>query len=88
MKNAPTAEAIGAFYQRYYLVAAAVVEECFFELCLWLLCFFAFGALLEVLSPAAGVSAAIEAEARPKASTAAVIRLTDLIMSSPNKEVV
>jgi hypothetical protein len=69
------------------LVEAAVVEDFFFELCLWLaLCFFAFGALVDVVSPpVAGVSAAIEADARPKANTAAVIKVPDLLMSSPNR---
>jgi hypothetical protein len=87
IKNAPTAVAIGAFYWRYYLVvAAAGVEDFFFVLCLWaVLCFFAFGALVdEVSPPVAGVSAAIEADARPKANTAAVIKVPDLLMSSPN----
>jgi hypothetical protein len=69
------------------LVEAAVVEDFFFVLCLWLAaCFFAFGALVDVLSPpVAGVSAAIEADARPKANTAAVIKVPDLLMSSPNR---
>jgi len=84
IKNAPTAVAIGAFYQISYLDAAAVVEDCFLVLCLWLLCFFAFGAVVDVVSPA-GVSAAREADAKPNANTAAVIKLTDLIMSSPNR---
>ncbi len=76
--------AIGAFFQIYYLEAAVVEEECFFALCLWLLCFFAFGALVDEVSPPAGVSAAIEADARPKANTAAVIKVPDLVMRSPN----
>jgi hypothetical protein len=78
--------AIGASFQIYYLDAAAVEEECFFALCLWLaLCFFAFGALVdEVSPPLAGVSAAIEADAKPKANTAAVIKVPDLVMRSPN----
>jgi hypothetical protein len=78
--------AIGAFFQIYYLDAAAVEEDFFFELCLWLLlCFFAFGALVdEVSPPLAGVSAAIEADAKPKANTAAVIKVPDLVMRSPN----
>jgi hypothetical protein len=82
--------AIGAFYQLFYLVVdAAVEEDFFFELCLWLaLCFFAFGALVEVVSPPlAGVSAAIEADARPKAKTAAVIKVPDLVMRSPKRVV-
>jgi hypothetical protein len=68
------------------VVEAAVEEDFFFALCLWLaLCFFAFGALVELVSPPlAGVSAAIEADARPKANTAAVIKVPDLVMRSPN----
>jgi hypothetical protein len=68
------------------LVAGAVVEEdFFFAVCLWvLLCFFAFGALVDVESPVAGASAAIDAVARPKANTTAVIKVPDLIMGSPN----
>jgi hypothetical protein len=34
IKNAPTAMAIGALFQIYYLDAAAVEEDFFFELCL------------------------------------------------------
>ena len=78
--------AIGALFQIYYLDAASVDEDFFFELCLCvLLCFFAFGALVdEVSPPLAGVSAAIEADAKPKANTAAVIKVPDLVMRSPN----
>ena len=56
------------------------------ELKLPVLCFF--GALAdEVSPPLAGVSAAIDADAKPKANTAAVIKVPDLVMRSPKRVV-
>jgi hypothetical protein len=80
-------EAVGALYQQYYLDVVGAVEDflCFLLLlCLWVVLFGAGVAESAAIGAADfGLSAAIEAAAKPNVNNAVVMRVADLFMKSP-----